>query len=424
MPDPSFYRPSHSEFGHLDPAVTERLVTIQADDGGRSRAVVYVPPGAQPRTVVLRTHPSGDLLQHWAAPYWTGGGFAFASFLTRYVNNYSTCVHERIVLDVAALVRFLKQDMGFERVVLHGQSGGASCLAFYQAEANTAVGSRISAPPGGGAPDLNKSELIPADGLVFVAGHPGQGKFLQDVIDPSVIDENDQLATDWTLDMYDERNGWRPPPEVSHYDADWLTEYRAAQERRVRRLDALAREALARRDTARELLVSQSFDELPARARRDLEREAQLERVLVIHRTEANPAYTDQSIDPSDRGYGSIQGERPHVQNYGGNGFGRIVTAEAWLSTWSGTSSNAYLARNLPRCTQPTLFVFPTADQDIYPGAFKRQLEQSAASDKTELWLPGVDHFFRAGGPKAYQGDVRADAMKQVVDWTRERFAP
>ena len=374
--------------------------------------------------MVLRTHPSGELPQHWAAPYWVEGGYAFMSLSTRYVNNYTSCVHERIVLDVAAMMRFLKQEMGFEHVVFHGQSGGAACLAFYQAEATTRVGSRISAPPAGGSPDLNAFELIPADCLIFVAGHPGQGKFLQGVIDPAVVDEADPVATDPDLDMYDARNGWRLPPEQSRYDRSWLECYRAAQAARVKRLDTVAREALAARDAASGLLASPAFEALDRGARRAVERRAQVERVMIVHRTEANPAYTDLTIDPSDRSYGSIQGDRPDLQNYGGTGFGKIVSAEAWLSTWSGLSANASLERNLPKISDPSLFVFPTADQDIYPPAFERQLELSGASDREHIWLDGVDHYFRAGGTKPYPGDVRADAMDRLIKWTRERCAP
>jgi hypothetical protein len=424
MPDPSFYRPSHSEFGSIEPEISQRLVTVVADDGGRARGVVYTPPGPQPRTVIVRTHPSGDLPQHWAAPYWLGGGFAFVSFSTRYVNNYTSCIHERIVLDVAALMRFLQDEMGFEHIVFHGQSGGAACLSFYQAEATTPVGDRLTAPPGGGKPNLNEHKLLPADGLILVAGHPGQGKFLQGVIDPSVVDESDPLLTEPALDMYAERNGWRPPPEESRYDRGWLAEYRAAQERRVRRLDLVARGAIEDRDSSADLLASSTGAGLDAATRRELERRSQLERILIVHRTEANPGYTDLSIDPSDRAYGSIQGPRPDIQNYGGTGFGKLVSAEAWLSTWSGLSAHASLERNLPKISEPTLFVFPTADQDIYPPAFERQLELSVAADREVSWLKGADHYFRPGGVNPYPGDVRADAMDGLVRWTRERFSP
>ena len=39
-------------------------------------------------------------------------------------------------------------------------------------------GSRVSAPPGGGPPDLNKFDLPTADGLILLAAHPGQGTVL------------------------------------------------------------------------------------------------------------------------------------------------------------------------------------------------------------------------------------------------------
>ena len=47
-------------------------------------------------------------------------------------------------------------------------------------------------------------------------------------MDAAVVDENDPFATDPTLDMYDERNGYRTPPEQSRYDLQWLERYRAA----------------------------------------------------------------------------------------------------------------------------------------------------------------------------------------------------
>mgnify|MGYP006140366403 CR=1 FL=1 len=46
-------------------------------------------------------------------------------------------------------------------------------------------------------------------------------------------------------------------------------------------------------------------------------------------------------------------------------GFGKLHTPRAWLSTWSGLSSDASLVANVGRFDCPTLVVHPTADTEI-----------------------------------------------------------
>ena len=145
-------------------------------------------------------------------------------------------------------------------------------------------------------------------------------------------------------------------------------------------------------------------------------------RMMVVYRTQANPNYTDLSLDASERLVGSILGGRPDLQNYHVFGLGRVMTPDAWLSTWSGLSSYARLERNLPKVTVPTLIVGALGDQDIFVSDVHTEYRQSGAADKQIEFIEGADHFMRAGGTKRHLGDPRPRLMKVLVEWARERF--
>jgi pimeloyl-ACP methyl ester carboxylesterase len=412
------------DFAEIDPAVRQTVVPLYAADNGKSRGLLYLPARGKPRAVAMMAHPRGDFSQHYTIPYWVEAGFAAFAHNTRYLNNDSAMLHENLLLDVAAAMRFLREEAGFERIVMLGNSGGGSLLAYYDAEARMPKGSRVSAPPGGGSPDLNQFELQTADGLILLAAHPGQGKVLMRSIDAAVVDENDPWAADPALDMYDVRNGFRAMPEESRYDRGWLAGYRAGQRARVARIDAIAWRHLEESRNARAISRAAEFQNAPPEYRNFVQRRAMGPRIMIVYRTLANPNYLDLSLEPSERTAGSIFAARPDLFNYHALGLGRVVTPEAWLSTWSGLSSYANLARNLPKVTIPTLVVGATADQDIFVSDIRTEYELSGAADKKIEFIEGADHYMRAGGKRGDQGDPRPRLMKLLTEWTRERFAP
>jgi pimeloyl-ACP methyl ester carboxylesterase len=224
--------------------------------------------------------------------------------------------------------------------------------------------------------------------------------------------------------MYDERNGFRTPPEASRCAPEFLERYRTAQRARCARIDSIARSHIEQARFAREYSRSAEFNSAPADRRRDASRRSMAPHYLIVYRTAANPNYLDLSLDPSERVVGSIFAPRPDLVNYSTFGLGRIVTPDAWLSTWSGLSSYANVARNLPKVPVPTLVVGANADQDIFISDVREQYELSGATDKTLAFIEGADHFMRAGGTRKNLGDPRSRLMKLLADWSRARFAP
>ena len=330
-------------------------------------------------------------------------------------------IHEDLLLDVAAGVKFLKEQQGFNQVVLFGNSGGGALSTFYQAQALQPAAQRIKETPAGDPAKLTKSELIPADGLILVSAHRGEGLVLQECIDPAVVDENNPTLTDHSLDMYNPANGFAWPPQSSTYASDFVARYRHAQIARVQRLDQLAQAMV---DEARfyEQRYGESKDRLDQRQRHLLGRLGALERIMVIYRTMANLHYTDPSLDPSPRGYGSLLSERPDLMNMQALGFGRVCRPEAWLSTWSGLRSNASLAQHLPRIVeQPVYVAYAEKDKEIYPVTDAQPIwEMVQAKDRTyQSYL--AEHYFEPEFGQSHAPDVQ-QLMTDIVPWVLERF--
>jgi hypothetical protein len=405
------------QFDRIDPAVRREIVDHEASDGYPLSGVLYSPPRGDPDTAVLAMHPRGDFTRHYLAPQVAGGGYAFMGAVTRHLNNDADALHERLLLDVAGTIAWLRRR--FAKVVLLGNSGGGSLFAFYLAQAGAAPDARLARAPSGDPVPLATTDLPMADGLILLAAHLGEGIFLLERLDPSIVDEASPTIVDPALDMYDPRNGYRPMRDgPSRYAPDFVAAFRAGQRARCERLDRLALAWCEEAAWFRARRGDASADERAFVARHALQR-----RYLVIYRTLADPRYLDPTLDPSPRPLGSVFsfGRDPIAGNYG-EGLARAMSARGWLSTWSGLSSNAALDRTLTAVRVPTLVVSALADTDIYPSECRRAFVASAAVDKEYYEQGDADHYFRPFGAAAEPAprDRLADAC--VLPWLRARW--
>lgn len=398
----------HQRGEPLPDATRTDLYQLDTADGATVTGVLRTVPGAE--TVVCIMHPRQDQTYHPLVPLILRAGCAVWTQTSRSVNNDVNLVHEQALLDAAAGLCHLC-DLGFDRLVTLGHSGGGALYAYYHEQAGLPPGERVASTPAGRPTGLADAELPVPDGAVFLAPHPGQGQLLLHCIDPSVADESDPLSRVPELDPFDPANGFAEPPASSRYGADFLARYRIAQLGRVARIDARARQLAAEAAAARRRAKT-GGDPRDRRA-------ALAPRLITVYRTDADPRTVDLSLDPNERPYGSLFGRRPDLINYGLVGFGRLTTPDAWLSTWSGLSSNAGFARAAPGVHTPTLFLELTGDQAAFPADTRAMIDALGTADLTVRRVRGT-HF---GGPIAPGEPPGAElAGRHLADWLAERF--
>lgn len=344
------------------------------------------------KSAVMIMHPRELLVSHYAVPGLMAAGFACWVQGPRTVGNDLRLEHEIALLDVAAGMMAL-QALGFERIVQLGNSGGAGLFVFYNQQALLDPHRRITKTPGGRPSKLPDTTMPAAAGFIFLAPHPGQGRLLLNCIDPSVVDENDPLSLDPALDPLSSDHGFQPHPAVTRYAPAFIERYRAAQRRRVDRIDESARASIAERMAARHRSKAGADS-------RDARRGA-MNAIFQVWRTDADLRCFDLTLDPSDRRWGTVWGPDPVASNMGAVGFGRVCTPESWLSTWSGISSNASFERCGASLEQPVLLLYYTGDNTVFPGDVAAIYDSIGSSRKTRIDIRGNHHghALRPGDP-------------------------
>ena len=377
----------------------------------RRRHLRIALPARRPRpdTVVCVMHPREFMACHYLIPDIVGAGCAAWSQGARSVGNDLRLEHETALLDVAAGLAHLR-GQGFKRIVLLGNSGGAGSMPSTRTSRLPAA-ERIARTPGGKRSGLNELDMPTVDGMVLIGPHPGQGALLLNCIDPSVADENDALSVTPELDPLAPANGYQPGGRAATRRLSSTLPRGAAPARgatgRAGAADDRRAHAGARRAQGADGTLARTAS--PGRAHARDGGLAQRRR----------PALPGPEPDPSDRHPGSLWGKDPYASNYGAVGFARFCTPESWLSTWSGLSSNASLARTARGIVQPTLIIEYTGDQACFPSDVRAIHDAIPAADKTHLRIRG-DHHGRALAEGEEPG--RYAAGRELAAWLRARF--
>lgn len=334
------------------------------------------------KTAAIVMHPASNFMGHYLLQPLAARGISCMGLNSRYAGNDTLLLMERVIQDLGAGVQYLRAQ-GYGKVVLVGNSGGASLSAFYQAQAeHLTIDRMLDGDPAG----LSPSDLPPVDGLALCAAHEGRSTLMRNWIDPSVIDEHDALAADPRLDIFN--------PANQPFTPAFLQRFRAAQAARLQRIEdgVGARLRLLRSQTA------------PGSAR---------DETFIIYRTHADPRCLDLSLEPNDRQPGSVWGngaDGARAVNYAASQMGRVTSLTAFLSQWS-SQSRADGPANLARTSAPVLLCTYTADQSTFPctrDAWLAAAGGEALGRIRNVDIVGANHYL-AGQPQLVE--QIADAM-------------
>jgi len=334
-------------------------VVGRAGAGGHPCQGIWHTPagGPSPTTAFIATHYNVDFSEHYIADFLARRGFGFLGWNTRFRGAEAYFVLDHALAEIAVGVHYLRAQ-GVERIVLLGNSGGASLMGAYHSQA---VEPNIR--PARGRPVLAEAKGLP-DGDLFVslAAHPGRPDVLTDWLDASVVDEFEPTSRDQSLDPFD------PGPP---YDAEFVTRYRAAQRDRNARITAWCHGELDR-----------------------LEAVGIGDRLFTMTRTWADLRMMDGALDPSDRRTPWCYAGDPRRANAGVFGIGTVSTCRSWLNMWSLTDSDCRAGPHLARMDLPTLVVQATQDAGVFPSQARAIYDDVAATDKRLEHVTG-DHYFQ-----------------------------
>lgn len=336
--------------------------------------------GRKPKVAIIAAHFQIDFSEHYLADYMATRGIGFLGWNTRFRGFESSFLLDHALVDVGVGVRWLREVQGVETVVLLGNSGGGSLMAAYQSQA---VEPNVTPLPGM-RPAAGITDLLCADGYITSAAHPGRPDVLTAWMDAAVVDENDPVAADPDLDLFNENNG---PP----YSAEFLSRYRSAQVARNHAITDWAETELKRVRAA-------GFSDRP----------------FTVMRTWADPRMVDPSIEPTKRQPNMCYVGAPVKANRSAHGIAAACTLRNWLGMWSLRVAQTRAEPHLARINCPVMVINAEADTGVFPSDAQRIFDALASTDKTQVSID-TDHYFTTPGARSEQADT-------IAKWIAKRW--
>ncbi|MGD1934730.1 MAG: hypothetical protein ACFB0Z_09550 [Candidatus Phaeomarinobacter sp.] len=146
------------------------------------------PKGSNSKTVLVFMHPTGTMNLLPMPNALAAAGIPCLTCGSRYPHNDTALIMEKVILDLGHYIRYAKEKLGYEKVILAGWSGGGSLSMFYQSQAENPT---IEATPAGDPVDVKGAGLIPADAVLQLAALVSRAIILTEWLDPAVADELD-----------------------------------------------------------------------------------------------------------------------------------------------------------------------------------------------------------------------------------------
>ncbi len=336
--------------------------------------------GHNPTVAMIATHYQIDFSEHYLAEFMAARGIGFLGWNTRFRGFESSFLLDHALVDIGVGVRWLREVAGVKTIVLLGNSGGGSLMAAYQSQA---VDANVTPLPGM-RPAAGLTDLLPADGYVASAAHPGRPEVLTAWMDGAVVDENDPVRSDPDLDLFAEHNAPPYPPE-------FIARYRAAQIARNHAITDWAESELKR-------IAASGFSDRP----------------FSVMRTWADPRMVDPALEPTSREPNMCYAGEPVRANRSARGIAAACTLRNWLGMWSLRTAQTRAEPHLARITEPALVINAHADTGVFPSDAQRIHDGLATADKS-LRSVDTDHYFTTPGARDAQADI-------IAEWIGQRW--